>query len=184
MLKKALLPGFLGGIVFIFWTFIVNAMFGFKSSLDMKPFPNESQVYEILKENIKEPGRYACNPQVSEMGFPANEPAFSILYGGMGHEVAGWLMLVQLPIFLLAPILGTIMLSFASPSVTNNYLKKVLFFTGFGLLIALFSDLLNFGIGSYPPKDALILALHDIAVWTVIGLVVAWRFKPNSNITA
>jgi hypothetical protein len=182
MFKKVIVPGLLGGIVFIFWTFIVNGVFGFKSSMDMKTIPNEDQVYEILKENIIEPGRYGCNPQVTPNGFPDNEPAFSVLYGGVGHEAAGWLMLVQLPLFFFAPVLGTLMLSFTSKQILRSYIRRVLFFTGIGLLIALFSDLMNFGIGNYPSKDAIILALHDIVVWTVIGLMVAWRMKPEPNL--
>ena len=182
MFKKVIVPGLLGGIVLILWTFIVNGVFGFKSSMDMKHIANENQVYEILKENINEPGKYTCNPQVTTSGFPGNEPAFSILYGGLGHEAAGWLMLVQLPLFFLAPLLGALMLSFTSKKIMLSYIRRVLFFTGIGLLIALFSDLMNFGIGNYPPTDALIFALHDIVVWTVIGLVVAWRMRPDSNL--
>ena len=182
MVKKVIISGLLGGIVLIIWTFVVNGMLGFRNSIDMKQIPNEAQVYEVLKENIKTPGRYVCNPQPTPGGFSENEPAFSILYGGVGHEAAGWLMLVQLPLFFLAPLLGALLLSFASKQIMHSYIRKVLFFTGIGLIIAIFIDLMNFGIGNYPPKDALILAIHDIVVWTVMGLVIAWQMKPESRI--
>jgi len=181
MFKKVVLAGFLGGLVLIFWTFIVNGIFGFQSSMDMKIVPNESQVYEVLKSNITEPGRYTCNPQPTQEGFPGGEPAFGILYGGMGHEAAGWLMIVQLPLFFLAPLMGALLLSFTSDSILTSYIRKVLFFSGIGLMIALFSDLTNFGIASYPPINALIFAIHDILLWTVIGLTTAWLIKPNST---
>ena len=71
------------------------------------------------------------------------------------------------------------MLSITSKKILESYFRKVLFFIGIGLLIALFTDLMDFGIGSYPLKDALIFAVHNITVWTVIGLVVAWRIKPS-----
>jgi hypothetical protein len=69
---------------------LINGLFGFRYRIDMKQVPNEAQVYQILKENITEPGRYLCNPALTESNtFPENEPVFSILYGGMGHEAAG-----------------------------------------------------------------------------------------------
>ena len=147
--------------------------------MDMKPVPNESQVYTLLKENIKEPGRYICNPQATPEGSHLSEPVFSILYGGVGHEAAGWLMIVHFPFFLLAPFVGTLLLSFSSQHILLSYFRKVLFFTGIGFLIAFFTDFINFGIGNYPAKDALIFAIHDVILWTVIGLAVSWLMKPK-----
>ena len=183
MFKKVLLPGLLGGFVLILWTIIVNGILGFKSSMDMKHIPNENQVYEILKENITEPGRYISNPQIVDNRFPENEPVFGVIYGGIGHEAAGWIMLIQLPLIFLAPIVATFMLSITSKKILESYFRKVLFFTGIGLLVALFTDLMDFGIGNYPLKDAFIYAIYNIITWTVIGLVVAWRMKPAPNIS-
>ena len=148
----------------------------------MKQIPAEKQVYKVLKEHITSPGRYTCNPELtSERRFPDDKPVFSILYGGVGHESAGSLMLVELFVFLLAPMIGAWMLSQASERVMSSYSRKVLFFTAIGLLIAVFTNLSNFGIGNYPLNDALILALHNIVVWTVVGLVAAWRMKPEKT---
>jgi len=180
MLKKVIIPGLLGGLAFIVWTFLVNGIFGFKVRIDMKRIPAERQVYEVLKEHITSPGRYACNPELnSERRYPEGEPAFSILYGGVGHEAAGSHMLTGLIIFLLAPIIAAWMLSQTSDKILNSYSRKVLFFTAIGLIIALFSNLTSFGIGDYPLSDAVILAVHNIALWTFIGLAAAWRIKPN-----
>jgi len=182
MAKKVIISGLLGGVVLIILTFILNAVFGFKSSMDMKQIPNERQVYEILKENIVKPGRYICNPEVTpETGFPGAEPVFSILYSGIGHESAGGLMLVGLVVFFLAPTIAAWMLSLTSDRILSNYPRKVLFFVAIGLLFAIFTDLSNFGIGNYPLSDALILAVHNIFVWTIVGLVVAWRMKPKES---
>ena len=52
-------------------------------------------------------------------------------------------------------------------------------FVAIGVLFAIFGDLTNFGIGSYPVGDAIILATRDIIVWTLVGLVVAWRVQPE-----
>ena len=183
MLKKVIVSGLLGGVVLIVWGFVVNGIFGFNSSINMKQVPNERQVYEILKESIVEPGRYICNPELSLSGtFPGEEPVFSIHYSGMGHESAGGLALFQLAVFLLAPTIGAWMLSVTSGRIISSYPRKVLFFAVIGLLFAVFGDLMNFGIDDYPLNDALILAVHDIIVWTLVGLVVAWRIKPEPGV--
>jgi hypothetical protein len=43
-------------------------------------------------------------------------------------------------------------------------------------------DLMNFGIDGYSLNDALILAAHDIIVWTLVGLVVAWRMESEPGV--
>lgn len=183
MVKKIITSGLFGGVILIILTFIANGIFRFSSNIKMKQVANERLVYDILKENIAEPGRYLCNPEItSAAGFPEGEPVFSILYGGMGHEAAGGLMLVGFFIFCLAPMIGAWMLSVTSERIISSYPRKVLFFSAIGLLFALFGDLSNYGIGNYPLGDALILAVYNICVWTIVGLVVAWCIKPEAGL--
>jgi hypothetical protein len=180
MLKKVIVAGLLGGVVLIVWTFVVNGLLRFEAGINMKQIPAERQVYEMLKEHITEPGRYVCNPELTSEGrFPNEEPVFSVLYGGMGHESAGEHMLVGLVVFLLSPIIAAWMLSQTSARVMSGYCRKVLFFVAIGFLFAIFGDLTSFGIGGYPAKDVVLLAANDIVVWTLVGLVVAWRIKPG-----
>ncbi len=180
MLRRVIVAGLRGGIVLFAWTFAVNGILGFRSNVDRKPIPNERQVYECLKGNILEPGRYICNPEPTSSGrFPGQEPVYSITYSGMGHDFAGRLMFVQLGLFLLAPMIGAWMLSFASERVLTSYPRKVLFFVAIGLLFAVFGTLTRYGIDSYPLTDALKLAGYDLITWTLVGLVVAWRLQPR-----
>ncbi len=182
-MKRVVIAGLLGALVLIVWTFAVNGLLRFKSNIDMKQVPNEREVYEVLKENIKEPGRYTCNPAVtSDRRYPEGEPVFSILYGGMGHEAAGGFMWIGLVIYVLSPIIAAWMLSQASVRVLSSYSSKVLFFTALGLLFALFGHLADAGIGGYPIRDAVVWGLHDIVLWTLIGLVVAGRLRPERAI--
>jgi hypothetical protein len=182
IVKKVIGAGLLGGVVLMVWMFVVNGVLGFQSRIDMKKIPAERQVYETLKEHIVDPGRYILNPGLSSDGrFPSKEPVFSVLYSGMGHESAGGLMLVGLAVFFLAPMIGAWMLSLTSERVKSSYTRKVLFFVAIGLLFALFSDLMSFGIGNYPIKDAVAHAVNHIIVWTLVGLVVAWRIRPRSE---
>jgi hypothetical protein len=83
--------------------------------------------------------------------------------------------------FLLAPMIGAWLLSLTSARVLGSYPRKVLFIAGIGLVIALFVDLTSLGIGGYPPGDALLLALHDVVLWTAIGAAVAWRMRPAAE---
>ena len=146
----------------------------------MKRIETEHQVYDILNEHITESGRYIFNPELTSEGrYPDGEPVFSVLYGGVGHESAGRFMLVGLVLFFLGPIIATWMLSQTSRHTLSSYPRKVLFFAAIGLLIAIFTDLTNFGIGNYPMRDAFKLAFVHIVSWTIVGLVVAARIQPE-----
>lgn len=179
MFRRVILPGLVGGLVLMVWTVLVNGIFGFNSMMNMKRIPDERIVYEVLKEHITEPGRYVCNPEVvPERGFPENEPVYSVLYGGVGHGAAGGLMLLRLPIFFIAPIIVAWMLSVTSGHILSSYAKKVLFVVAVGLFLSLYVRLSDYGIGSYPASDALILALHDLVLWAVIGSVMGKMVQP------
>jgi hypothetical protein len=184
VVRRVILAGLLGGIVLMALTFVVNGIFGFRARIDMKQIPAERQVYELLKESITQPGRYVCNPELtSERRFPSGAPVFSVMYGGMGHEAAGRLTGLGFAIFLLAPMIGAWMLSMTSARILASYPRKVLFFTGIGLLFALYGDLMSFGIGGYPLEDAAMLALYNIVIWTLVGVVIAACVRPTETDT-
>jgi hypothetical protein len=183
MRKKVIVSGLLGAVVLVVWTFLVNGVFGVGSGIERRPMAAERQVHEILNASLAEPGRYIANPELTAAGsFPEGEPVFSIHYSGMGHESAGTVMLVQLAMFLVAPMIGAWMLSVSSPWMLSSYPRRVLFFGVMGLLTALYGGITNFGIDSYPPEDALMLAVLDVITWTLVGLVVAWRMRPEPAI--
>ena len=178
-MKNVIGAGLMGGVVLILWTLVANGLFGFQSRIDMRQLSAEPQVYETLKEHVRTPGRYTVNPQLNAEGrFPEDQPVFSVLYSGMGHEAAGSLMLLGLVLYLLAPMLGAWMLTQTSGRVKSSYSRKVLFFTAIGLLFAIYGDLTSYGIGNYPLNDALAFAAYHIVTWTFVGLVVAWRIRP------
>jgi hypothetical protein len=182
--KRVILAGLLGGVVLMVLTFVVNGIFGFRARIDMKQIPAERQVYELLKESITQPGRYVCNPELkADRRFPGGEPVFTVMYSGMGHEAAGRLVGLGFVIFLLTPMIGAWMLSATSARILASYPRKVLFFTGIGLLFALYSDLMSFGIGGYPLRDAAMLALYNIVIWTLVGVAVAACVRPTQTDT-
>ncbi len=181
-MKRIIIAGLMGGLVLIIWSFVVNGMLGFGPSINMKQVRNERQVYEALKGNVTQPGRYIVNPETSAEGrFPDEDPVYSVLYSGMGHGTAGGHMVAGLVVFFLVPMIGAWLLTQASDTVLSSYPKKVFFFFMIGLLFALFCGFGKFGIGGYPLKDAVMLGFHDIVVWTLVGLVIAWRIKPTGK---
>ena len=182
MKKQVIITGLLGGLVLTLWAFVVNGVFGFQARIDMKQIPQESLVYQTLKQHITLPGRYICNPDpTSQERFPEGEPVFSILYGGVGHEWAGKGMLIGLAIYFLAPWMAAWMLAQASGRVLTSYSRKVLYFAGIGLLIAMVSDLPDFGIGGYPLRDTALLAANHLISWTLVGVAAAWRIRPETR---
>ena len=185
MVKRVIVAGLLGGIVLIVWTFVINSVFHFQARIDMNELPAERQVYDLLNEQIAEPGRYICNPKLSDVGrFPEDEPVYSIFYSGVGHESAGQLLLLELAIFLATPIIAAALLAQSSPRVLASYPRKLLFFVSIGVLLALAGEVSDFGIGGYPLAEALLLALARLAAWTMVGLVVAGIIKPTRTDTA
>jgi hypothetical protein len=181
MWQRIIVPGLFGGVAMVIWGIVVNGVFGFKASIDMKQVSNERHVYEVLKETISEPGRYVCNPALTDSGiFPDGEPVFSIVNGGMGHEAAGAIALFQLLLFFTIPTIAVWMLTRADGAILSSYPQKLLFFATAGLLIGVTRNLSDFGIGAYPLDDAILLTLHDVLLWTVAGLGMAWRIRPET----
>ncbi len=179
MIRRVIIAGLLGGLTIACWTFVVNGFLRFNSSINMDRITDERQVYEVLKVSITEPGRYVCNPEVDrERGFPGEEPVYGIQYSGIGHGAAGGMMLLGFAIYILSAMIAAWLLSQASERVLASYWRKVLFFTLIGVLFALFENLQEYGIAGYSLSDTLLLAGHNIVLWTFIGLVVAWRIKP------
>ena len=178
-MKRILLAGLLGGIVFLAWLIIVDGIFGFKRSIEMNQLSDERLVYEFLTEHVTEPGRYVCNPEVlPEQRFPGNDPIFVVQYSGLGHDDSGQEMLVGLIIMFLAPFFGAWLLANTSSRILSSYGSRILFLFGIGVVFSLFGIMARFSIASYPLGDTLILTLHDLAVWVVAGLVIALMIRP------
>jgi len=182
MVKRVVVGGLLGFLVIVLWGFVVNGLLGFRVRMDMKQIPQERRLYEVLKETVPGPGHYICNPErAPEAGFPPGQPAYGVLYGGVGHEAAGRMEGTHLVLWLAAPLLGACLLASASRRVLERYSRRVLFFCGLGLLLALWGPLMHFGIADYPFSDALLQAGHDLLLWCLVGLVVAWRVEPDGG---
>jgi len=185
MLRKVLISTVLGAIMLFVWTFVANAVFLFNLRVNMKPVFDERRVYQVLKESIVAPGHYVCNPALTSSGiFPSGEPVFAIQYSGFGHEAAGWLQIVKLPVIFVMPLIASWMLAVSSQWILSSYFRRVLFLTAIGFLFAFSAYLTKFDIGGYPLHDTLLLAAYDVVTWLLLGFVVAWRITPAAGVVA
>ncbi|MGD8700594.1 MAG: hypothetical protein PVJ43_14955 [Gemmatimonadales bacterium] len=180
-MKRVILAGLLGSVVFAVWFVIVDGLLGFNRAIEMGRLADERAVYAFLVEHVTEPGRYVVNPEVSpDRAFPGDDPVFAVQFSGLGHADAGQEMLVGLVVMLLTPFLGAWLLSNASTLVLSRYGSRLLFFSLVGLVFALFLIMTRFGLARYPLGDALALSVHDLAAWIAAGLVVAWFVRPTA----
>lgn len=63
----------------------------------------------------------------------------------------------------------------ASEKILATYARRVLFVTVLGLLFAVYGDLY-----SQKPLDLILLSsINNVITWTLVGLVLAWRIKPE-----
>ena len=179
MIRQAILAALLGIIVMLAYFVLTNGILRLQARVNMKQLAAERQVYALLKQHVTEPGRYLVNPEMTpEYRFPLNEPVFSVLYGGVGHETAGGGELFGLACNFVALLLASILIGLSAERIKRSYPHKVLAFMLVGALLAVYCDLTKVGIARYPLADAGILALSDLLAWTFVGLAVAWIFKP------
>lgn len=179
-MKRTILAGLLGGTALMAWFVIVDGLLGFRRGTDMNRLADEREVHAFLSEHVPDPGRYVVNPEVAAgQPFPGSEPVFGVQFSGLGHEDAGREVLVGLLVMLLAPVVGAGLLTHASSSVLSRYASRLLFFSGVGVVVALFGFLSRYGIARYPTGAAVALSFHDLLAWFVAGLVVAWIVRPE-----
>lgn len=172
MVTRVLVSGTLGGIVLVLWAFVVNAGLGLMPRIGMKRVANEERVYQLLKESVTTPGGYVVSAPVTPGGmFPTGEPVFVIRYSGLGHESAGWTMLWDVLLGVLASMIAAALLVRAPG---RTYPRKVAFFAALGLLFAIVGVLPQWDIGGYPLGSAALLAGNTVVSWVLAGLVIAW----------
>ena len=180
--RKIVGAGLAGGVVMLIVAFVVNGLFGLSARLELGRIPNESAVYQVLKENVVEPGGYSCNPPaVPERGYPPNEPVFGIRTSGVGHEAAGRLMGLRLLVTFLSTTLAAWLLSRASTAVLASYGARLGFFVAIGLLFAMFADLPRHDIGGLPWTSAVTFAVFDVVLWTAAGTAMARVMRPPAG---
>ena len=180
MWRRVVLAGLVGWVAMLVIVFMANGFYGFRARIDFNQLDNETLVYETLKQNISVPGRYICNPPLTTSGvFPGGEPVYSIFYSGIGHEAASREQRMHYLSSLLLTMIVAALLSMTSVRVLSSYGLKLLFVALVGLLLAISGNLAQFGIGGYPFDDVPRLGLFQVALWLVLGLIMAGLIRPS-----
>ncbi len=188
MKKEVVASGLLGGTVMFVWLFVTNAVLPFKSNIihRMIPLVNQLVVHEALRENIREPGTYSV-PYLSnedEARFPdyRSQPVYSITYEGYSHGGSGGSIMSSFPVMVLAvfipPLLAAWMLSVTSSAILSTYLRRFLFVTVLGLIVALHDDVVQMSLGPQPEDYLIFLATNNVIAWALTGLVIARGVRP------
>lgn len=186
MAKKVLYAGIGGGFVIVVWLLASNAVLPYKSNMIHKIAPNQLAIHQVLKENITEPGTYACpylGPE-EEAQLPdyRNQPVYSIVYEGYTHGGTGG---APFPLPIAIPFVvafaASWMLSITSDAILSRYYRRFLFVALLGVIIALHDDILQISMGPQPDDYQIFLAVNNLIVWTLAGLVIAWVVKPTAR---
>ncbi len=187
MKRGVLVPGLLGGLVALVWMLISNTMIPMKSNLVHQIAPNQLELHAALKENITEPGTYSIPslPPDQQASFPdyQDQPVYSVTYSGYTHGQPGSPADIVTPIAIifLVAFLAAWILSMTSQAKVSSYGKKVAFVTLLGIVIALHDDVLQMFFGPQPRDYLVYLAINNVLTWFWMGLVIAWKSKPNAG---
>jgi hypothetical protein len=145
--------------------------------------PNQLDLHRALKESITEPGTYSC-PYLSreeEDLLPdyRNQPVYSIVYQGYTHGGTGApALLTPIVIPFAVAFAAAWMISVTTENFRSSFLRRFLFVTLIGVIIALYGDVLQMGLGPQPRDYLGFLAVNDLITWSLASLVIAWRMRP------
>lgn len=179
MKKNIILSGILGAIVIFAWTVISSSFIPLSGDMP-KEVPDDKDVHTLLKAKLPESGIYWMPGHAGqEEGlYPdyENEPIFYVFYAGTTPSTMTATTIVEILSMLLTPMVAAWLLSMASERVLARYARRVFFVTGIGLLFAIYGDL-------YSPKPldlVLLSSISNLIAWTIVGLVLGWRIRPES----
>lgn len=174
MKKEILLSGFLGGLVIIVWIIISTTILPLGGDMP-EEIPGDKEIHSMLKKQIPESGIYWLPSDEDQFSDYKNEPVFFIYHPGT--TPSNWMtpMIIEILLILLSPMIAAWLLSKASMKILAKYGRRVLFVTVIGLLFAIYGD-----VYSQKPLDHMLLSsISNVIVWTLVGLVLAWRIKPK-----
>ncbi|MBC8144217.1 MAG: hypothetical protein H7X80_01460, partial [bacterium] len=186
---KGLISGsLLGAVVFFVWGFLFWAVLPLGTAA-YKPVPNPDAVIAALNGSALESGTYMY-PMAEDMSADGamekvqalhdKGPLFEIRFHKAGVSMMDPMMMISGFIhFLISTLLAAMLLRYALPQL-QSFKQRVLFFTLFGLASAVFIHLSGPIWFYYPWDRALIDVLYVVLGWTLVGLVMAWRIKPQA----
>ncbi len=182
MKKNILVAGVLGGVV-MFLAMVAGRIL--LPVNELRSIPDQVQIHAALKERITEPGTYVfpyMAPGDRNSRFPnyLNEPVFAVTYNGYTHATVPGFASVGILSFVLAPIAAAWLLSQASARMLATYFRRVLFVAALGFFLAVSADLLRSLTDEQPFSAVAEMGVATLVTWILVGLVLAWRIKPET----
>lgn len=184
-MKRVLIAGVLGAIVYYVWGMSVWMVFHLHDST-LSHLPDESPITVAFREQNLETGVYAAPGFESEDQWDSfverhrQGPIYSVYYTKEGSEPMGpKVMLGGLVIDLLAATLAACLLTSAASGCCRGYAARVGFVTGLGLFVGLVGHA-SYWNWMHFPLDYTIMFIVDVTIgWTLTGLVIAAIIKPQ-----
>lgn len=178
MKKKILLSGLLGALVIMVWITISSEII-LLSGDKTEEIQDDKEIHSILKNRLQKSGIYWLpgheGQNQGQYADYENEPIFFVYYAGTTPGTMIAPTIVEFVSIFLTPMIAAWLLSMASMKILARYSRRVLFVAVIGLLFAVYGDLF-----SHKPLDRMLLSsINHVIAWTLVGLVLAWRIKPE-----
>jgi hypothetical protein len=178
MKKDIMLSGLLGGFMIFAWIIISSSILPINGDLP-EEIPGDKEIHTMLKNKTLESGIYWMPGHTgqAEGQYPDydNEPIFYIFYAGATPNTMIVPTIVEILCIFLTTMIAAWLLSGASEKILAKYSRRVLFVTSIGLLFAVYGDLYS----QKPLNLILLSSINNLISWTLVGLVLAWRIKPQ-----
>ena len=184
-MKKILLPGIVGGIVYFLWSFFSHmatpiATMGIKT-VDT----NEDAVISTLKGNMQQPGFYML-PGAGLLGNPTEAqraaveakynagPTAIVVYSPIGAPMmSGGQLLRQFLFTLLSALIAAFIVSAVAAPLATRALMVALM----GVFSWLMISLPQWNWYRFPSAFVIGVGIDNIVGWLISGFAIAWMIK-------
>ena len=180
MHKTVFTSGLLGGVVMLVWTAVWFGLNPYFHDVTAGEIPDEDVVFSTIAERLEETGIYSYPYDVpADSAFHAQfeaGPILQILFqsegGAAPSETISYLGVVLA--YLLVPIIPAWILSWLAQERRARFRQRVGVTMLFGIFVAIFRDISPTGL-LLPINFSLVMAVHSLVGWWLVGLVLAWR---------
>ena len=180
--RRVVSAGLFGGGAGILWTVLSMGLVPVRDSMGWKEVPNEEVVLQALDANLPETGLYLVpGHSPPDSLFPARHeagPLFRVhsLPNGTEGPIRPLISILSL---LLAPLVPAWILVQACRHGSPSFGMRVAVVASFGVFLALTANIQLWGMERYPLTYSLLMSVNGILTWAVIGMVLAWRIRPD-----
>jgi len=184
-MKKFLLPGIVGGVVYFLWSFVSHMATPIGTMGVRTVDTNEDAVIGTLKGNIQEPGFYMLpgsgmlnNPTAAqrsaiEAKYNAG-PTAIVVYNPTGAPMmSGGQLLRQFLFTLFSALIAAAIVSATAASLTNRALMVAMM----GVFSWLMISLPQWNWYRFPAAFVLGVGIDNIVGWLIAGFAIAWMLK-------